>query len=118
MAAPATDVILAAGAVTFTGEWYWNKQLDWKVPLATVILAAAFEGLSNVDRHGATLLSVMVFAGAMSTKFNGHSAFEMVTNLVGGGQKGKNNPKQKVSATNPPNVAAQNAATSTTTEVQ
>jgi|HubBroStandDraft_5_1064220.scaffolds.fasta_scaffold31006_6 hypothetical protein len=117
MAAPATDIVLAAGAVTFTGEWYWNKQLDWKVPLATVILAAAFEGLSNVDRHGATLLSIMVLAGAMSTKFNGHSAFEMVTTLVSGG---KSNPKQKTSTTNPPNTAAQHDATanSSTTAVQ
>jgi hypothetical protein len=89
MAAPATDIVLVAGAVTFTGEWYWNHQIDWKVPLATVLLAAAFEGLSNVDRNGATLLSIMVFAGAASTKFGGHSAFDMVTALIGGGKNKK-----------------------------
>jgi hypothetical protein len=85
-AAPGTTIVLVAGAVTFTGEWYWNKTIDWKVPLATVLLAGGFEVLSNVDRNGATLLSLMVFAGAASTKFSGHSAFDMVTALLGGGK--------------------------------
>ena len=100
MASAAADVVLAAGGVTFAGEWYWNKTIDWKVPLATVLLAAAFEGLSKVDNHGATLLSVMVFAGAASTKFGGHSAFDMVTNLVNGG-KSTAKPSKTGSKTNP-----------------
>jgi len=112
MAAPGTDIVLAAGAVTFVGEWYWNKSIDWKVPLATCLLAAAFEGLSNVDRNGATLLSLMVFAGACSTKFGGHSAFDMVTNLLAGkATPAATTATPKTSTTNPPNTAAQHAAT-------
>jgi hypothetical protein len=97
---PATGIVLTAGAVTFTSEWYWNKQIDWKVPLATVLLAAAFEGLSAIDKNGATLLSIMVFAGAASTKFGGHSAFDMVTTLVGGG-KTTVKPAKQGTTTNP-----------------
>jgi hypothetical protein len=86
MSAPATTIVLVAGAVTFTGEWYWTKTIDWKVPLATILLAGGFEVLSNMDRNGATLLSVMVLVGALSTKFSGHSAFDMITTLIGGGK--------------------------------
>ena len=106
MAAPGTDIVLIAGAVTFTGEWYWEKKIDWKVPLATVLLAAMFEGLSNVDRNGATLLSLMVFAGAASTKFNGHSAFDMVTALVGGGKTKKVTPTKGTAAPSTTSPAA------------
>jgi hypothetical protein len=99
MAAPGTTIVLVAGAVTFTGEWYWNHTIDWKVPLATVLLGAGFEVLSNLDRNGATLLSLMVFAAAASTKYNGHSAFDMVTTLIGGGKKAATTPTKK--AANP-----------------
>jgi hypothetical protein len=101
-AAPGTTIVLLSGAVTFTGEWYWNKTIDWKVPLATILLAGGFEVMSNMDRNGATLLSLMVFAGAMSTKFSGHSAFDMVTALLSGGKQAKTNPASttKQKATN------------------
>lgn len=82
MTAPATTIVLTAGAVTFTGEWYWQRKADWKVPLATILLAGGAEALSGLDRSGATLLSVLVLTGALATKFNGHSAFDMITALV------------------------------------
>jgi hypothetical protein len=82
---PATTIVLVAGSLTFVGEWYWEKKIDWKVPLATVLLAAGVEGLSAIDRNGATIMSVMVFLAAATTKYNGHSATDMVTNLVKGG---------------------------------
>jgi hypothetical protein len=111
MPAAGADIVLIAGAVTFTGEWYWKKEIDWKVPLATVLLAAAFEGLAQVDPHGAVLLSLMVFAGAATTKFDGHSAVDMVTALIGGG-------KVKTSTTKNPKTGATTGTNSPTTAVQ
>jgi len=97
MAAPGTNIVLVAGAVTFTGEWYWSQKMDWKVPLATILLAAGFEGLSSLDRNGTTILALIIFAGAASTKFSGHSAFDMVTALVSGGKTKKNPTPAKAS---------------------
>jgi hypothetical protein len=82
MSGPGPAIVLGAGALTFVGEWYWNKEIDWKVPLATVLLAGGVEILSSVDRNGATILSLMVAAGALSTKFNGHSAFQILTGVI------------------------------------
>ncbi len=98
MATPATTIILVAGGVTFTGEWYWSQKIDWKVPLATVLLAAGAEGLSAVDRNGATLLAIMVALGAFTTKYNGHSAIDMVTALIHGGKNTPTNPPSKTPA--------------------
>lgn len=84
MAAPATIITLVAGTATFSSEWYFSHELDWKVPLATVLLAAGMEGFSSIDRNGATILSLLILAGALTTKFNGHSALDMITGLVSG----------------------------------
>jgi hypothetical protein len=84
MTAPATGIVLAAGAITFTGEWYWNHEIDWKVPLATVLLSAGAEGLSAVDKNGATVLSLLVLLAALTTDIKGKSALDMITGLVGG----------------------------------
>jgi hypothetical protein len=84
MAAPATIIVLVAGGSTFTAEWALGHKLDWKVPLATILLAAGFEGFSAIDRNGATLLSLMVLLGAFTTKFDGHSTIDLISSAVSG----------------------------------
>jgi hypothetical protein len=88
MSSPATTIVLISGAVTFTGEWYWNHEIDWKVPLATILLAAGAEGLSAVDKNGATVLSCLVLLAALSTPFKGHTAFGMISGVLSGAGKG------------------------------
>jgi hypothetical protein len=74
MANTATVIILTAGTITFANQWYQTKEINWKVPLATVLGAALFDGLAHVNSKIATGLSVMVLLGALVTKFNGKSA--------------------------------------------
>lgn len=87
MAAPATVIVLIAGGTTFTTEWALGHKIDWKVPLATVLLAAGMEGFSTIDRNGATLLSLLVLLGALSTKWDGHSPFDLISGAVSGSGK-------------------------------
>ena len=84
MAAPATVIVLVAGGATFTTEWALAKKIDWKVPLATLLLAAGMEGLSAIDRNGATLLSLLVLMGALTTKWDGHSPVDLISGAVSG----------------------------------
>ena len=83
-ASPATVIVLISGGTTFAVEWAFGHQIDWKVPLATVLLAAGAEGFSALDRNGATLLSLFVALGAFTTKFNGHSAIDLVNGVISG----------------------------------
>ena len=77
----ATSIILAAGTMTFANEWYQTKQVNWRIPVATLILAAAFDGLSQLDSAAATSLAVIAFIGAGTAEFNGKSAFATLAQL-------------------------------------
>lgn len=85
--ATATNIILVAGTITFTNEWYQTHQVNWKVPVATLIIAAVFDGLAKLDDHAATGLAIITFIGAITVQFNGKSAANMVSGLIGGGTK-------------------------------
>lgn len=80
--AAATVMIITAGTVTFTNEWYQTKNLDWKVPIVTLFLAAAFDGLSKLDSKAATGLAAIAMIGAFTTKYNGKSAIDQLVTLV------------------------------------
>lgn len=77
----AVSIVLFTGTMTFANEWYQTKQVNWRVPIATVLLAAAFDGLSRLDNTAAISLSIIVFIGAGSTTFNGKSAFGTLAQL-------------------------------------
>lgn len=90
MASTAAVIVLTAGTATFTNKWYQEHRVDWKIPLATVLAAAAVDGMSRLDEKGATLLSVMVLIAALSTKFNGKSVFDSLSGI-----ENKNGPVKK-----------------------
>jgi hypothetical protein len=81
MANTATGIILLAGTITFANEWYQTHEVNWRVPVATVLVAAAFDGLAHIDSHAAVGLSIMVLIGASVTKFNGKSAADTMAQL-------------------------------------
>ena len=80
--AAATVMIITAGTVTFTNEWYQTKNLDWKVPIVTLYLAAAFDGLAKINDKAATGIAAIAMIGAFTTKFNGKSAIDTLGGLV------------------------------------
>jgi len=83
MANTATVIVLTAGTMTFANEWYQTKTVNWKVPVATILAAAIFDGLAQLDSKAATLLSVMVLIGAATAKFGGKSVADTVSETFG-----------------------------------
>ena len=79
----ATGIVLTAGTMTFANEWYQTKQVNWRVPVATLFLAAGTDFLTRLDSKIATALAVMIFIGAGTTQFNGKSAFDTLGSLTG-----------------------------------
>lgn len=96
MANAATVITITAGGLTFANEWYQTKNIDWKVPVATVILAAGVDVFAGIDSKGAVILSLMIMLGAATTKFNGRSPIDTLTETMNA-KSGKTKPKQKVS---------------------
>jgi hypothetical protein len=81
MASIATGIVIVAGTVTFTNEWYQTHKVNWRVPVATVLVAAVFDGLAHIDDRAAVGLSIMVLIAALVTKFNGKSAADTLAAL-------------------------------------
>jgi len=83
MAATGTSLILVAGTLTFSNEWYQTKTFNWRVPIATILIAAGFEGLDKFDPRVATGLGIMALIVAATTEFNGKSAVATIGDLFG-----------------------------------
>lgn len=81
MANTAPVLVLVAGTMTFANEWYQTKQVNWRVPVATFLIAAVFDGFANIDPHAATITAVIVLIGAATTEFNGKSAASTLAGL-------------------------------------
>lgn len=81
MASTATYIVLSAGTATFVNEWYQTGQLAWRVPIATMIAGAIFEGLAKVSNSGANALAVLVLMAALTTKFGGKSVVGTVATI-------------------------------------
>ena len=97
MANLATGIILTAGTITFANEWYQTGKVNWRVPVATVLGAAVFDGLAHIDDKAALGLSIIVLLGAMTTKFGGKSAAETVASFFQQSTaKPKTQPRVKV----------------------
>ena len=81
MAATATGIVLIAGTMTFSNEWYQTGKADFKVAVATMFAAAIFDGLARLDEKAAVGLSIMVLIAATATKFGGKSVIDTVTEM-------------------------------------
>lgn len=83
MANTATVIVLTAGTITFANEWYQTQHVNWRVPVATIILAAGFDGLAKLAPVAATGLSVMILIAALVTRFNGKSVADTLSQSFG-----------------------------------
>jgi hypothetical protein len=76
--APGTVLVLTAGGITFFNEWYQNHEINWKVPIATLLAGAVIDGLAHWNNRAATGLGVIVLIGAVVTRFNGKSIADVL----------------------------------------
>lgn len=98
MANAATGIILIAGTITFTNEWYQTQKINWRVPIATMLAAAVFDGLARIDDKAALGLSIVVLIGAFTAKFGGKSASATLAELFAQSNTKAPTRKAKVAA--------------------
>lgn len=75
-------LVLLAGTLTFTNEWLQTHEVNWRVPVATVLAAAVTAGISKVSSGGSTALGIMVLIVAASTPINGKSPIQEIGSVV------------------------------------
>lgn len=76
-------LVLLAGTLTFANEWVQTREINWRIPVATVLAAAATAGIGRVSSGGATSLGVMAVIVAAATPLNGKSPIQEISSVVG-----------------------------------
>ena len=86
MASPDTGMklVLVAGVMTFGNEWYQTHDLNWRVPIATVIAAAVTAGIGHVSPGAGVGIGVMALVVAATTPLNGKSPVQELSSVVDG----------------------------------
>jgi hypothetical protein len=77
-------LVLLAGTLTFTNEWLQTHEVNWRVPVATVLAAAVTAGIGKLSSGGATSLGLMALIVAAATPINGKSPIEEIGTVVNG----------------------------------
>jgi hypothetical protein len=97
MASPDTGmkIVLLAGTLTFANEWLQTKEINWRVPVATVLAGAAVAGVGRISPGGATSLGLMALLVAAVTPLNGKSPIQEIGSVV----NGSGTTKTKVTST-------------------
>lgn len=72
----APALVLTAGVLTFGNEWLQTGQLNWRVPIATLLGAGILGAIGAISAGAANGLGVMVLIAAANTQFNGKSAVQ------------------------------------------
>lgn len=89
-------LVLLAGTLTFSNDWLQTREINWRVPVATVLAAAAVAGVGRVSPGGATSLGVMALIVAAATPLNGKSPIQQINSVVNGSPvKGKSSVTSK-----------------------
>jgi hypothetical protein len=83
----ATGITITAGTMTFANEWYQTKEVNWRIPVATLFLAAAMDAVAYLDETVSVMLATMILIGAGVAEFNGKSAFDTLATLFSPGTK-------------------------------
>lgn len=75
-------LVLVAGGLTLANEWLQTQHINWRVPVATVLAAAAVSVIGHVSPNGGTALGVMALIVAAATPLNGKSPIQQINATV------------------------------------
>jgi hypothetical protein len=91
-----TVLVLITGTMTFTNEWLQTKEVNWRIPIATLLGAVVVDGVSKVTGSGGTALGVMILIAGAATPINGKSPIQELLTVLPSG-KTKSASLEKVS---------------------
>lgn len=69
-------LVFAAGGMSFGNEWLQTGKLNFRVPIATFVVAIVDGVISDISPKGGIALGVMVFIGALTVPLNGKSPID------------------------------------------
>lgn len=82
-------LVLLAGGLTVSNEWLQTHQINWRVPVATVLAAAVASGIGKISPNAGTSLGIMALIVAAATPLNGKSPIQQINTTINGPQARK-----------------------------
>lgn len=76
-------LVLVAGTLTFGNEWIQLHEINWRIPVATVLAAAATGAIGRASPGGAASIGVMALIAAAATPLRGRSPIQELAHVVG-----------------------------------
>lgn len=83
MAATGTILVLTTGTITFTNEWLQKHELNWRIPIATFIAAAATDVIDKASHRSATVLGVLALIAGLTAPLAGKSPIQEFNSIIG-----------------------------------
>lgn len=69
--AQSTGIILAIGGITLANEVIFNdREMDWRIPIATGIAALTFTGIEKANAQAAVGLAYVALVAVLFTRVN------------------------------------------------
>jgi hypothetical protein len=78
MSATGPNLVLLAGTATFGNEWLQTGNVNWQIPIATLLGALALSVIDKISAGASTGLGAMVLIGALATPINGKSPIQEI----------------------------------------
>lgn len=74
--AKSTGIVLGAGAISFTNDWYQSKQPNFRIPIATFAVALIFAGIEKVNETAGVGLATIMFVTVLFTPMHGEAPLQ------------------------------------------
>jgi hypothetical protein len=87
-----TNIVLAAGTLSFGNEWIQTGKPNWRMPIGTLGAMLVTSGVTKVSPPAGTAFAVIVLIAALTVKFNGKSVAEEALSVL----PSPNDTKRKV----------------------
>ena len=75
-------LVLGAGLATFGNEWLQTDQLNWRVPVATLLGAGVIGIIGNLSPGAGNSLGFMVLIAALASPIGGKSPLQELTAVL------------------------------------
>ena len=80
--AASTGIVLTATGISFANEFLNTKQLNFRIPVAGMIVALVFDGIEKIDQGAAVGLASIMLITVLVTPFSGKSPAQTLAGLA------------------------------------
>lgn len=79
--AKSTGIVLGAGTISFTNDWYQSKKPNFRIPIATVAVAVIFAGIEKINEKAGVGLGIIMLVTVLLTPMHGKAPLQSLADI-------------------------------------